>query len=81
MTILNLSPFLGIIHNGELNGDWDSLMIPFFKRFSVSYNANSLCFSGNLCDRKLMIFPVLSTISCSVRFIHGKVSVSSEKTS
>ena len=28
-----------------------------------------------------MIFPVLVTISCYVRFVHGKGSVSSEKTS
>ena len=72
---------MGTIYNGELNGDWDFLIIPLFKSFSVFCNANSLRFLGNLCDRKLMIFPVLNTISCSVRFVLAEGLVSSEKTS
>ena len=81
MTIRNLSPFLGTFHSGELNGDWDSLIIPFLQSFSISWMEYSRRFSGTLYDLKLMIFPYSRTISCCVRFVHGSVSVSKENTS
>ena len=81
MTIRNLLHFLDTIHSGELNGDWDSLIIPFRESFSVSWSEYSRCFSGSLCDLKLTIFPDIRTISCCVKFVHESSSVYKENTS